>query len=117
VTTEQNQPVTEYEAHGKNAAPAWWVPLAWGVVLPTLVCLVGYLISTRSRSTAGYFLLLWPIAAIVGMGFGSLAQMQRLFRTAMPTAMVFLAGAALGVVFLTVQAGLAMWLGSTIRTP
>lgn len=115
MTTEPSQPATDYEAHGTNAAPAWWVPLAWGVVLPTLVCLVGYLIATRSRTAAGYFLLLWPLAAIVGMGFGSLAQMQRLFRTSMPTSLVFLTGAVFGVGFLAVQAALAVWFASTIK--
>lgn len=100
-----------------DPVPAWYIPLAWGVVLPTLVCLVGYLISTQSRTAAGYFLLLWPLATIGGMGFGALAQMRRLFRTSLPTGIVFLAGACIGVAFLAVQGALAVWLGSKINGP
>jgi hypothetical protein len=105
------------EQNQADPVPAWYVPLAWGVLLPTLVCLVGYLISVKSRTAAGYFLLLWPLATIAGMGFGSLAQMRRLFRTSLPTALVFLAGACIGVAFLAVQAALAVWLGSKIKGP
>ena len=97
--------------------PAWYVPLAWGVVMPTLVCLVGYLISVKSRPAAGVFLLLWPLASIAGMGFGALAQMRRLFRTSLPTSVVFLAGASIAVAFLVVQGALAVWLGVKIKGP
>lgn len=100
-----------------DPVPASYVPLAWGVVLPTLVCLVGYLISVKSRPAAGVFLLLWPLASIAGMGFGSLAQMRRLFRTTLPTAVVFLAGASIAVAFLAVQGALAVWLGAKIKGP
>lgn len=100
-----------------DPVPAWYVPLAWGFVLPTLVCLIGYLISVKSRTAAGYFLLLWPLTTIAGMGLGALAQMRRLFRTSLPTSIVFLAGACIGVAFLAVQGALAVWLGTKIKGP
>lgn len=96
-------------------APPWWAPLAWGVALPTAVCMAGFLIAQASRPAAGYFLLLWPVATVAGMAVGCTAQLQRLARTTWATGMIFLAAAAFGVACLAVQAALAVWLGRALK--
>lgn len=94
---------------------AWLVAPAWGVALPCAVCAIGAWIAGVNKGAAGWFLLLWPIATIGGMAMGCLALMQRLARSRMPNAKLFLLTAMFGVLCLTLQGAMALWLGGVVR--
>lgn len=103
------------EDREERAIPAIWTPWAWGVVLPSLVCLTGAWIAGMNKGAAGWFLLLWPIAAVGGMAMGCVALMQRLARSKMPNAQMFLIAAGFGVLCLIIQGAMALWLGGVVR--
>lgn len=98
-----------------KGVPAVWAPLAWGVALPCAVCLVGAWIAGTNKGAAGWFLLLWPIAAIGGMAMGCMALMQRLARSRMANTQMFLLTALFGVLCLAIQGAMALWLGGVVR--
>lgn len=104
---------------GRDAArptvPAWWVAPAWGVALPSTLCLIGAWIAGVNKEAAGWFLLLWPIATIGGMAMGCMALMQRLARSRMANMPMFLLTAMFGVLCLAVQGAMALWLGGVVR--
>jgi hypothetical protein len=79
------------------------------------VCAIGAWIAGTNKGAAGWFLLLWPIAAIGGMAMGCVAQMQRLARGGMPNAQMFLIAGAFGVLCLAIQGAMALWLGGAER--
>lgn len=103
------------EDRGIAAVPALWTPWAWGVALPSAVCLTGAWIAGVNRGAAGWFLLLWPIAAVGGMAMGCVALMQRLARSTMPNAPMFLIAAGFGVLCMVIQGAMALWLGGVVR--
>lgn len=106
---------SEHAAKGRDhGAPAWWHPLTWGVVLPCVVCLVGAWIAGESKVVAGWFLLLWPLAAIGGMAMGCSALMRRLARSTMPNAKLFVLAAMFGVLCLAIQGAMALWLARVV---
>ncbi|MBL8759735.1 MAG: hypothetical protein JNL50_00375 [Phycisphaerae bacterium] len=103
------------ENAGLNPMPAMWTAWVWGVALPCAVCLAGAWLAGVNKGAAGWFLLLWPIAAVGGMAMGCVALMQRLARGKMSNARMFLLVAGFGVLCLAIQGAMALWLGGVVR--